>query len=70
VTGRPDRHAATRILLGAATLVLVGAIAFGLWHVVVGGLINGNGAAARFGIALAAVAFFGLTGVRLLVRRA
>ncbi len=32
-----------------------GALLFGLWHVVVGGLLNGNVNAAAFGIALAAV---------------
>ncbi len=39
-----------------AIVVLAGATAFGLWHVVVGGLVNGNAAAARFGLVLAVVA--------------
>lgn len=39
--------------LGVA-IVLADALAFGLWHVVVGGIVNGNAAAARFGLVLAA----------------
>jgi hypothetical protein len=35
-------------------LALVGAGLFGLWHVVVGGLVNGNARAATFGVELAA----------------
>ena len=43
-----------------AILVLIvlfaGATAFGLWHVVVGGLINGNPRAGAFGLVLALAA--------------
>ena len=42
-----------RLLLVAAAAFLVGATAFGLWHVVVGGLVHGNVRAAGFGIVLA-----------------
>ncbi len=55
---------------GAVAAVLLGAFLFGLWHVVVGGIVNGNWNAAGFGFALA-----GVTGVLLwieasIVRRA
>ena len=45
-----------RAAILAITIVCVGALAFGLWHVIVGGVINGNPRAASFGITLAAVA--------------
>jgi len=48
----------------AAGAVLVGALAFGLWHVVVGGLIDGNPRAGAFGVGLALAA-----GIALLVGR-
>lgn len=51
-----------------ACVVLAGAAAFGLWHVVVGGLVHGNARAAGFGIVLA-VAAGGLLGGALAVRR-
>ncbi len=41
------------IVLG---LVLAAATAFGLWHVVVGGLLHGNARAASFGVILATLA--------------
>ena len=50
---------ATRVLLAIAALALAGATAFGLWHLVVGGLINGNPRAGAFGLVLALAA--GLT---------
>jgi len=53
VTGIRDRR---RFVLAVAIVVLVGLTAFGLWHVVVGGLLHGNGRAAAFGMALAASA--------------
>jgi hypothetical protein len=37
-------------------IVLAGAAAFGLWHVVVGGLLHGNARAASFGLILATLA--------------
>ncbi|HEX3428409.1 MAG TPA: hypothetical protein VHS36_06345 [Candidatus Limnocylindrales bacterium] len=42
-----------RVLLALVLIVLGAAVAFGLWHVVVGGLIHGNGRAGLFGAALA-----------------
>jgi len=58
-----------RQLLALIVMVaLAGATAFGLWHVVVGGLIHGNGRAAGFGIVLATLAG-GLLGGVLVVRR-
>jgi hypothetical protein len=56
-------------LVRLATVVLVGSLAFGAWHVVVGGGLNGNGAAAQFGLALAAVSIVFLGGLRALDRR-
>ena len=37
-------------------VLLAGATAFGLWHLVVGGLINGNPRAGTFGLVLASAA--------------
>jgi len=53
VTSSPDPR---RLALVVAIVVLVGLTAFGIWHVVVGGLLHGNGRAAAFGMALAASA--------------
>jgi hypothetical protein len=53
LTGVRDRR---RLVLAVAIFVLVGLTAFGLWHVLVGGLLHGNGRAAAFGMALAAAA--------------
>jgi hypothetical protein len=53
VTGTVD---ARRLALVIALVVLAAATAFGVWHVVVGGLINGNPRAATFGVVLATVA--------------
>ncbi len=50
---------ATRVVLVVAGILaagLLGAFLFGLWHVVVGGFLNGNWNAGGFGIALASVA--------------
>jgi hypothetical protein len=45
-----------RILaLAVVTCVFLGATAFGLWHVVVGGLIHRNAAAGLFGVGLSLV---------------
>ena len=52
-----------------AGLVLVGATAFGLWHVVVGGLINGNPRAGAFGVGLALAAGIPLVVGVVVVRR-
>ncbi len=48
-----------RVALALAALLaagLLGAFVFGLWHVLVGGLLKGNWNAGGFGIALASVA--------------
>ena len=53
-----DRGARTRVVLvfgGVVAAGLLGAFLFGLWHVVVGGLVRGNWNAAGFGFALASV---------------
>jgi hypothetical protein len=42
-----------RTLLLIVGLAFLGATAFGLWHLVVGGLISGNPRAATFGFVLA-----------------
>jgi hypothetical protein len=44
------------ILLALVGVVLLGATAFGLWHLVVGGLIGGNPRAGTFGAVLALAA--------------
>jgi hypothetical protein len=44
------------VLAGAVAAGLLGAFLFGLWHVVVGGILKGNWNAGGFGIALASVA--------------
>jgi hypothetical protein len=65
IVARESRRIATLILC----VVLAGATAFGLWHLVVGGLVNGNPRAAGFGAALALVAGGLLTGSILVARR-
>lgn len=62
---RDARGVAVALVIGA----LVGATAFGLWHVVVGGLLNGNPRAAAFGAVLAAAAGSVLAIAILLVRQ-
>jgi hypothetical protein len=52
-----------------AAVVAAGAMLFGLWHVVVGGLLNGNPRAAAFGVTLAVVAGGLLAGLVLGLRR-
>jgi hypothetical protein len=49
-------------------LMLVGATAFGLWHLIVGGVLHGNARAATFGLVLAAGAGAVLAGVVLRTR--
>jgi hypothetical protein len=44
-------------------------MAFGLWHLAVGGLINGNPRAAAFGAVLAALAGGLLAGLVIVIRR-
>ena len=50
-------------------IALAGAVAFGLWHLVVGGLINGNPRAGTFGLVLALSAGLLLLAGAWLVRR-
>jgi len=52
VATKGPRSRAELALLGVIA-VLAGALAFGLWHLVVGGAIHGNGAAGQFGLVLA-----------------
>jgi hypothetical protein len=58
-----------RVAILAITLVCAAALAFGLWHVIVGGLINGNPRAASFGVTLAAVSGGFLMGLAAAFRR-
>jgi hypothetical protein len=58
-----------RAAILAITVVCLGALAFGLWHVVVGGLIHGNSRAASFGITLVAVSGGFLLGLTAAFRR-
>jgi hypothetical protein len=58
-----------RLALAVVLVALVAATAFGLWHVVVGGLIHGNGKAATFGAVLAIAAGTVLAATILTVRR-
>jgi hypothetical protein len=65
----PSPNIVRRAVLVALTAALVGATAFGLWHLVVGGLVNGNPRAGAFGFLLAAVAGSFLAGLLVGVRR-
>ena len=63
MTGRTDgvgksgsRPRLSRWLLAGVALVLLGATAFGFWHLVVGGMVNGNPRAGTFGLVLALAA--------------
>lgn len=62
--GGPATRVALIVGVGTAA-ALLGAFLFGLWHVVVGGLVRGNAEAAGFGFALA-----GVTGVLLWIEAA
>ncbi|MEA2630115.1 MAG: hypothetical protein QOE66_334 [Chloroflexota bacterium] len=46
----------SRVLVWIVGLALLGATAFGLWHLVVGGVIDGNWRAGTFGVGLALTA--------------
>ncbi len=59
-----------RVVMAAVAAGLLAAAAFGLWHLVVGGLVNGNPRAAAFGAVLAIVAGSLLAVGRLAIRRA
>lgn len=58
-----------RLGLLVLVVVLAGATAFGLVHIVVGGLIHGNARAGGFGVVLAIAAGSLLAGVVALGRR-
>lgn len=57
------------LALRLAVIVLLGAAAFGLWHVVVGGLVHGNARAAAFGAVLATASIVLAAGVAAVDRR-
>ncbi|HET7029492.1 MAG TPA: hypothetical protein VFI34_03195 [Candidatus Limnocylindrales bacterium] len=59
-----------RVALALAAVALAGACAFGLWHVVVGGIISGNARAAAFGAALAGTTGVALVALAVAIRRA
>ena len=58
-----------RLVLLLVIIVLAAATAFGLWHVIIGGLIGGNPRAGVFGVILGAVAGTVLATVIVLGRR-
>jgi hypothetical protein len=58
-----------RVTFAIAFIIVIGAMAFGVWHVVVGGLVNGNPRAAAFGVVLAAGAGSAILGLLTLGRR-
>jgi hypothetical protein len=58
-----------RLAVAIAIIVLTGITAFGLWHVVVGGMLHGNPRAAGFGLVLATLAASLLAIVIVQVRR-
>jgi len=58
-----------RLALLLVAAVFVGAGLFGLWHVVVGGLVHGNARAAAFGAVLATAAGASLALDAWLLRR-
>ncbi|HEY8800051.1 MAG TPA: hypothetical protein VIM20_05580 [Candidatus Limnocylindrales bacterium] len=57
-----------RLVAVLAILILAGLMAFGLWHVIVGGLLHNNARAATFGAVLATAAG-GLLGAGFVVAR-
>jgi hypothetical protein len=58
-----------RVVAVGAIVVLAGATAFGVWHLIVGGLLNGNPRAGAFGFLLASVAGAFLGGLVAGLRR-
>jgi hypothetical protein len=62
----PDPRRVLRIALMA---LLAGTAAFGLWHLVVGGVVNGNPRAAAFGVVLAIAAGAPLSALVIRARR-
>jgi hypothetical protein len=49
-------RAARLVAIVVVAILLAAATAFGLWHVVVGGLLHGNARAGSFGVILATLA--------------
>jgi hypothetical protein len=68
IAGR-RRGRAGSLVAAVVLALLAGAALFGLWHVVVGGLVNGNPRAAAFGVGLAGVAASSLIGSVLVIGR-
>ena len=68
-SGTADLGRPLRLVVAIVLLALAGATAFGLWHLVVGGLINGNPRAGTFGIVLALAAGIPLAVAGLVGRR-
>lgn len=58
-----------RTVLAVTIVLLIAATAFGVWHVVIGGLVQGNPRAAAFGVVLATAAGSVLTGALGALRR-
>jgi len=58
-----------RIVVAIVAIALLGAVLFGIWHLVVGGLINGNPRAGTFGFVLALAAGVPLVVGSWVVRR-
>ena len=58
-----------RVVLAILAIALLAAALFGLWHLVVGGLINANPRAGTFGLVLALAAGVPLVAGALIVRR-
>ena len=58
-----------RLLALIVGAILLGATLFGLWHLVVGGFVNGNPRAGTFGLALALAAGLPLVAGLWIVRR-
>jgi Na+(H+)/acetate symporter ActP len=58
-----------RLALMVAVVVLLAATVFGLWHMVVGGLVHGNLRAGAFGVILASAAGTVLVAALAVLRR-
>jgi membrane protease YdiL (CAAX protease family) len=65
----PQGTSGRRVIAAVLVAVLIGATLFGLWHLIVGGLLNGNPRAGTFGFLLAAVAGSFLGGLAVGLRR-
>jgi hypothetical protein len=65
----PPATSVRRVIVAGLVAVLIGATLVGLWHLIVGGLVNGNPRAGTFGFLLAAVAGSFLGGLAVGLRR-